>query len=194
MELSAVHVDAGISGAKASNRPALQAALAEACKRKAALVVYSLSRMARSVPDAYAIAERLRKAGADLVSLSEQVDTSSALGKMFFGMLAIWAAFERDLVSERTTSAMAHLRRSGVRISGRVPFGYNLVDDRLVPNDEAQAGLAVIRELRGAGLSLRRVAAELAARGIRTKSGRLEWNPEVIASVVRRDAELREAA
>lgn len=194
MQLAAVHVDAGISGAKAANRPELQAALAEACRMKAALVVYSLSRMARSTTDAIGIAARLERAGADLVSLSEQIDTTSAAGKMVFRMLAVLAEFERDLISERTTSAMAHLRRSGARISGKVPYGYNLVGGRLVENGEEQAGLAVIRELRGAGLSLRKVAAELAARGVRTKSGRLDWNPEVISSVVRRDAELGKAA
>ena len=75
-----VHVDAGLSGGRADNRPALQAALAEACKRRAPLVVYSLSRVARSTKDALAIAERLDKAGADLVSLSESIDTTTAAG------------------------------------------------------------------------------------------------------------------
>ena len=50
--LAAVHIDAGLSGKRADNRPGLQAALADACRQKAALVVYSLSRLARSVPDA----------------------------------------------------------------------------------------------------------------------------------------------
>ena len=49
-----------------------------------------------------AIAERLDKAGADLVSLSEKIDTTSATGKMVFRLLAVLAEFERDLVSERT--------------------------------------------------------------------------------------------
>ncbi len=194
MHLAAVHVDAGISGAKATNRPALQTALAEVCRCRGALVVYSLSRMARSTKDAIAIAERLHRAGADLVSLSEQIDTTTAAGKMVFRMLAVLAEFERDLISERTTSAMAHLRRSGARISGRVPFGFDLVGDRLVPNPEEQAGLAVILELHGAGLSLREVAGKLAERGIRAKNGGTVWSPKVIASVVRRDAELRKAA
>ena len=72
-ELSDVFVDAGISGKRADNRTGLQDALQAACKaRGAALVVYSLSRLARSTKDAIAIAERLEKAGADLVSLSER--------------------------------------------------------------------------------------------------------------------------
>jgi site-specific DNA recombinase len=91
----------------AENRPGLQAALTEVCRTKGALVVYSLSRLARSTKDAISIAERLERAGADLVSLSEKIDTTSAAGKMLFRMLAVLAEFERDLISERTWGAMA---------------------------------------------------------------------------------------
>ena len=76
--LATVHTDAGISGKRADNRPAPQRALTLACKRRGtALVVYSLSRLARSTTDAISIAERLEKAGADLVSLSEKIYTTA---------------------------------------------------------------------------------------------------------------------
>lgn len=94
-ELGEVYVDAGMSGGRADNRPALQAALAHACRARAALVTYSLSRLARSTRDALAISERLSGAGADLVSLSERIDTTTAAGKMVFRMLAVLAEFER---------------------------------------------------------------------------------------------------
>ena len=108
-ELLALEEDAGISGASADRRPGLQAALDAACRNKATLVVYSLSRLARSTMDALLIAERLEKAGADLVSLSERIDTTSAAGKMVFRMLAVLAEFERDQLAERTKTAMQHL-------------------------------------------------------------------------------------
>ena len=68
-----------ISGGRADNRPGLQAALADACKRRGVLVVYSLSRVARSTRDALAIAERLDKAGADLVCIETMVDLREAV-------------------------------------------------------------------------------------------------------------------
>ena len=111
-----VHVDAGLSGCRADNRPGLQDALTSAARHKAALVVYSLSRLARSTKDAIAISERLAKNGADLVSLSERIDTTTAAGKMVFRMLAVLAEFERDQVAERTKGALAHLRNQGKRI------------------------------------------------------------------------------
>src|SRR6185295_927090 len=109
---------------KADNRPALQAALEAACRGKAALVVYSLSRLARSTRDAIGMSERLHKAGADLVSLSERIDTTTAAGKMVFRMLAVLAEFERDQIAERTKGALSHMRNQGKRISGKIPYGY----------------------------------------------------------------------
>jgi len=185
--LAAVHVDAGISGAKTRNRPALAAALRDACRRRRVLVVYSLSRLARSTRDAIDIAERLSKAGADLVSLTEQIDTTTASGKMVFRMLAVLAEFERDLVAERTRSALAHLRRQGHRISRFAPLGYDLDGTRVVPNAAEQGVLATIRELHINGLSLRQIGAELSARGISTKNGLRAWSPNVIRTVLRRE-------
>ena len=127
--LNDVFCDAGVSGKRADNREGLQRALNEACwHRGSALIVYSLSRLARSAKDAIGIAERPDDAGADLVSLSEKIDTTSAAGKMVFRMLAVLAEFERDLVSERTTAALAHKRRNGQRV-GTNPFGHVLADD-----------------------------------------------------------------
>ncbi|QOJ35589.1 MAG: recombinase family protein [Nitrospira sp.] len=186
-ELATVHVDAGLSGGRADNRPALQAALAEACKLKAILVVYSLSRLARSTTDAIAISERLSKSGADLVSLSERIDSTSAAGKMVFRMLAVLAEFERDQVAERTRTALAHLRHQGKRISGRIPFGYSLAVNGvdLIPHAKEQEAIRLMQELRTQDCSLREIAAALTERGIPTKT-RTAWSPESIRGILRK--------
>lgn len=188
-ELVGFHVDAGLSG-KAANRPGLQAALAQACQAKAALVVYSLSRLARSTKDAIGISERLAKAGADLVSLSEKIDTTSAAGKMVFRMLAVLAEFERDCIAERTRFGMAHLRAQGRRISRILPFGYDLAGNgrTLVPNRGEQRTLMLIRKWRKGGKSLREIAATLRKRGVKTKTGGTAWAPGVVRGIVRRVA------
>ena len=169
-ELLAIHVDAGISGFRTANRPGLQTALADACKYKTALVVYSLSRLARSTKDALSISERLDRAGADLVSLSEKIDTTSAAGKMVFRMLAVLAEFERDLISERTATAMAHKKANHERV-GAIPFGFDAVDGRLTPNAQEQAYLVRLRALRGRGLSYQAMANALNTAKIPTKEG-----------------------
>ena len=194
LTLAACYVDAGLSGGRADNRPGLQAALVDACKRRAPLVVYSLSRVARSTKDALAIAERLDKAGADLVSLSEAIDTTSAAGKMLFRMLAVLAEFERDLCSERTTSALAFKRRQGLRISGKIPYGSRLEAGALVAVEDEQAAIRLMVDLRESGLSLRAIAEELERRQIKRQNGAHVWPSNVVLMVLRRAAKLREAA
>ncbi len=186
--LAETFTDAGISGKRADNRPGLRRALDAACKRRAALVVYSLSRLARSTRDAIEIAERLDRAGADLVSLTERLDTTSAAGKMLFRMLAVLAEFERDLVSERTTAALAYKRRNGERTGG-IPFGWRLGPDgvTLIAVEPEQAVIADIKAMRLAGKSYRAIAAELTRRGVPTKQGRGSWKHSAIVGIVGRD-------
>jgi DNA invertase Pin-like site-specific DNA recombinase len=177
--LAEITVDRGFSGGRADNRPALQDALA-AVRRGDVLVVYSLSRLARSTRDTLMIAEALERRGADLVSLSEKIDTTSAAGRMVFRLLAVLAEFERDIISERTAMAMGHLRRRGDYIGGKEPFGYRLLDGgglETVPGE--QAAITRAHELHRAGLSLRKVAATLDQEGHRTRTGR-PWVPEQI--------------
>lgn len=186
--LAETFVDAGLSGGRSDNRPGLQSALDAVCKNRGVLVVYSLSRLARSTKDTIAIGERLDKANADLVSLSERIDTTSAAGKMMFRMLAVLAEFERDQISERTTTAMKFKAAQGQRV-GKVPFGYDLSADgvTLVPNETEQRALSLIKELRAAGESLRKIAAELERQQIATKEGK-PWTHSTVQRIVSRAA------
>jgi site-specific DNA recombinase len=189
VELAGVFTDEGISGKRADNRPELLKALEAVKQTGAVLVVYSLSRLARSTKDTILIGEQLEKAGADLASLSEKIDTTTAAGKMVFRMLAVMAEFERDLVSERTTTVMAHKRANGQRV-GSIPYGFDLDDDgtTLVENDSEQGVLALIESLREDGYSLRAIADELSARGIPTKQGRRSWTHSTVQRIIHRTA------
>ncbi len=187
-KLIAVYRDAGLSGKSLNNRTGLLAALNAACDNKAVLVVYSLSRVSRSTKDTLAIAERLEKAGADLVSLSEQIDTTTAAGKMVFRMLAVLAEFERDLVSERTKAALDHLRGNGRKTGGDVPFGYNCVDGELVPNKREVKIVEVILDYHREGKGLRAICRELQKRHYKTKRGNRRWSPNLVARIIQRAA------
>ena len=187
--LLAVHVENGLSGGRADNRPALQKALDAACRHKAAIIVYSLSRLARSTRDTIEIADRLARAGADLVSLSEQIDTTSAAGKMVFKMLAVLAEFEADLIGERTAAALQHKKANGERVGG-VPFGHDLAADgvHLIANADEQAAVGRIVALRREGHTYRAIGEVLKREGVSPKRGQT-WYPTVIRGIVRRAVE-----
>lgn len=169
--LASIHEDAGVSG-RTDERPALQAALAE-CKKGDALVVYSLTRLARSTRDTLNILARLEQRGVDLVSLSERIDGSSAAGKMMVRMLAVMAEFESDQISERTKLAMRHLRNQWRYTGGHLPYGFAMgLDGRLeVVHDEAEV-IGVVLTLRAAGLGLRAICRGLEKKGLSARSGR----------------------
>jgi DNA invertase Pin-like site-specific DNA recombinase len=189
-EQEAVFVET-MSGGRAANRPELLKALSLACRIKGVLVVFSLSRLARSVKDTLLIAERLEKAGANLASLTERIDTNSALGKMVFRLLSTLNEFEKDQLSERTKSAMAHLRRSNRRISARIPMGYDLAKDggTLVANP---AELRVIKRIcshRAQGKSLASIAGQLQEDGVATKAGG-RWHASTVRAILERREKL----
>lgn len=170
--LSDIFEDAGLSGTKA-DRPGLAAAL-EAVGRGDALVVYSLSRLARSTKHTLEISDRLDKVGADLVSLSERIDTTSAAGRMVFRMLAVLAEFERDQTSERTITALQYKKAKGQKTGGLVPYGYRLAPDglHLVEDPDEQEVICQAQALHHSGLSFRNIAARLQARGLVARNGR----------------------
>ena len=172
-ELLELFVDAGLSATRADNRPGLQRAVNTACKRKAALVVYSLSRLARSTRDALMLADRLNKAGADLVSLTESIDTTSASGKMVYRMLSVLNEFQRDLIAEHTADALAFKASKGERFSRFPPFGYQFNSQGHIMRDEReQETIRQVHELRRRGLSIRKISAKLASKGVFNRNGK----------------------
>jgi site-specific DNA recombinase len=162
--------DAGISGRKMENRPELLKALEAVCKCSGVLVVYSLSRLARSTAETIVIADRLERSGADLMSLTEKIDTTSAAGKMVFRVLAVIAEFERDVIAERITAALHH-KRDHHEVYNNTPLGFNRNEKKLVPNEEETEIIKKIFRLRKRGLSMQKIADRLNKDGYKGKNG-----------------------
>ena len=113
-----IYTDHGFTGTTRA-RPGLDQALA-AVREGDRLVVPKLDRLARSVPDARAIADRLRERGVKLALGRALYDPSDPMGKMFFNILATFAEFEADLIRLRTREGMAIARARG-KLRGKQP-------------------------------------------------------------------------
>ena len=107
-----------MSGARA-DRPVLRQAL-KMLRPGWKFVFWKLDRVARSMSHLVKISEQVREAGATFVSLTEQIDTSTAIGALYFHVLGAFAQFERDLTVQRTKAGMEALRATG-RVFGRAP-------------------------------------------------------------------------
>jgi DNA invertase Pin-like site-specific DNA recombinase len=193
----AEHHDKDLSGGRADNRPGLQEAIGTACRRKAILVVYSLSRLARCTKDAIDLAERLSSAGADLAVIQESVNTRSPMGRFIFTLFSALAQLEREQIAERTSSAMLRHQAKGRRMTraDRCPYGWHpdpADPGRLVEDAEEQVAIARIREERQRGRGLRQIARALDRAGISCR-GR-SWSHSAVRSVLHRIAPLAQAS
>lgn len=170
LDLVAIVVETG--SAASLDRPGLAGALADIAAGKAdALLVTKLDRLTRSVKDlGHLIESTFAKAA--LMSVSEQIDTRTAGGRLVLNVLASVSQWERETIGERTSAAMQHMKASGEYTGGKVPFGKRVVDGKLVDAEDETEAARVARELKSAGRSLRCVSSELAARGIVSRTGR----------------------
>ncbi len=113
-----IYTDHGLTGTNRA-RPGLDQALA-AVRQGDTLVVPKLDRLARSVPDARAIADQLRERGVKLALGRTFYDPDDPMGKMFFNILATFAEFEADLIRMRTREGMGIARTRG-KLRGKQP-------------------------------------------------------------------------
>jgi DNA invertase Pin-like site-specific DNA recombinase len=187
LEVIETIVDAGES-AKSLNRPGLQRALAMLKRGEAdGLAVIKLDRLTRNVGDWQVLIDDHfgERAGRQLFSVNDAIDTRSASGRLVLNVLLSVAQWEREATGERTRDALRHKIKSGQRC-GRLRYGYDLAPDgkNLIPNELEQQTIATMHELRTNGHTLRRIAEALTARGIPTKQRRSAWSSAAVARIL----------
>ena len=185
LELIAVYEDAGISGARMVGRDGLHAALSATSKHMT-LIAYSISRLARSTKDLLEIAETIKNKKANLVSVTEKIDTGSAMGEFFFTVMGAIATLESKVTGERTKMALAHKKAQG-EVYAPTPYGFAAIEGRLVEiKHEANIVGDILRQ-RAAGVSLGDIAASLNEQGIIGKRGG-KWFASTVRYLIQRQA------
>ena len=168
--LRAVYDDGGFSGAT-MERPALQRLLADiTAGRVDTIVVYKVDRLTRSLADFAKIVEILDARGASFVSVTQQFNTTTSMGRLTLNVLLSFAQFEREVIGERIRDKIAASKKKGMWMGGVPPLGYRVQDHRLVIIDsEAELVRSISRRYAELG-SVRLLKEELEARGIKSKS------------------------
>lgn len=119
-----IYEDEGFSGGD-TDRPEFQKLLKDAKNKKIdALICYRLDRISRNVSDFSTTIEELNKHDIDFVSIKEQFDTSTPMGRAMMNIAAVFAQLERETIAERVRDNMLQLSRSGRWLGGRTPTGY----------------------------------------------------------------------
>jgi DNA invertase Pin-like site-specific DNA recombinase len=158
-EVTCVSVDAGVSGSVAPvGRPGMSAALAVLCAGDAdVLVAAKLDRLSRSTRHMLGLVDESARCGFSIVTADGAVDSSTPMGRFITTAMSGVAELEREMISQRTTDALAQLKARGARLGGPVTTP-QVIRER-------------VAELRAAGLSLAKVTAALNVEGHRTSVG-----------------------
>ncbi|HAB18489.1 MAG TPA: recombinase family protein [Verrucomicrobiota bacterium] len=165
---------AGQSGKAVAKHPEALRMMADVKRGHIEALLFSkLARLSRNLREVQDFGDFFRDHNADLVSLNEAIDTSTAGGRMFFHLLAVFAQWEREEIVERVNASVTTRARLGRPINGMSPYGYKWVDRKLLPHpDEAP----VRRKAYELFVQHRRkgtVAKLLNASGLRSRNNRL---------------------
>jgi len=164
--------DGGFTGGNL-DRPALKQLLEDIDARRIdCILVYKVDRLSRSLLDFARLVDRFDQRSVSFVSVTQQFNTTSSLGRLTLNILLSFAQFEREIIGERTRDKMSAARRKGKWVGGTPVLGYDVVPGggRLIVNDKESRRVRDIFALFLQHQSLSKVVAELAQRRWQTKS------------------------
>src|ERR1700756_3265049 len=167
--LRAKYDDGGFSGGN-TDRPALQRLLADVrTGRVDVIVVYKVDRLTRSLADFAKLVELFDAHNVSFVSVTQQFNTTTSMGRLTLNVLLSFAQFEREVTSERIRDKIAASKRKGLWVGGPLPLGYELKDGKLVVVEEEAERVRMIfrRYLEVSGIN--ELVRDLRAKNICTK-------------------------
>jgi site-specific DNA recombinase len=167
--IKARYDDGGYSGGS-TDRPDLQRLLDDVRARRIdVIVVYKVDRLTRSLADFAKLVELFDAHGVSFVSVTQQFNTTTSMGRLTLNVLLSFAQFEREVTSERIRDKIAASKRKGLWVGGPLPLGYDMKDGKItIVEHEAEQVRLIFRvylELSGVNALVR----DLKQRGIRTK-------------------------
>ena len=180
-----VIIDAGVS-AKSLKRDGLTNVLQMLDSGEAdAVIIFKLDRLTRDVSDWNYLIKNYFTDKA-LLSVSDQIDTRTAAGRLCLNVLMSVAQWERETIGERTSTALQYKKSQGEHV-GSNPYGYEAVEKVLQPIRDEAATIALMQEMKASGETLQAIADELNTQGIATKRGG-KWYPTSIKNTLERVA------
>jgi site-specific DNA recombinase len=162
--------DGGYSGGS-TDRPDLQRLLDDIRARKIdVIVVYKVDRLTRSLADFAKLVELFDAHGVSFVSVTQQFNTTTSMGRLTLNVLLSFAQFEREVTSERIRDKIAASKRKGLWVGGTLPLGYEMKDGKIaIVEEEAELVKSIFRRYLELS-SVNELLRDLRERNIRTKT------------------------
>ena len=177
--------DGGYSGGS-TDRPDLQRLLDDIRARKIdVIVVYKVDRLTRSLADFAKLVELFDAHGVSFVSVTQQFNTTTSMGRLTLNVLLSFAQFEREVTSERIRDKIAASKRKGLWVGGNLPLGYEMKDGKIaIVEEEAELVRSIFRRYLELG-SVNELVRDLRERNIRTKTRQLSTGSDARRHPVR---------
>jgi len=167
--INAAYDDGGFSGGS-MERPGLKRLMGDIEARKVdTVVVYKVDRLTRSLADFAKMVEAFDARGVSFVSVTQQFNTTSSMGRLTLNVLLSFAQFEREVTGERIRDKIAASKRKGMWMGGMIPLGYDLKDRHLILNEkEAEHVREIFRLYLEIGC-VKKLKAHFDQRGVKSK-------------------------
>jgi len=197
-EFVRVASDDGFSG-KDLNRPGIQSILREINANKQqrsfdGVIFFRLDRLTRNPRDLYALVDLFNEHNIAFVSVRENLDSSTAIGRVIIGILGSLSAFEREMTGERVKASAAARVRQGRWVGGILPFGYkrlittdgagNSQTTKIILDEELAPKVRMIWEMAADNKSLMAIGRELESRGIKSPKGN-SWRKQSLLTIIK---------
>jgi site-specific DNA recombinase len=188
--------DDGYSG-KDLNRPGIQLILdnIDTQRKFDGIIFFRLDRITRNPRDLYALIDLFRDKNVDFISVRENLDSSTAIGRVVIGILGLLSAFERELTGERVKASAIARVRQGKWVGGFLAYGYKLIKNgdplpngrqphSVVLDQEIAPSLRTIWEMAAENKSLMEIGQELTRQGIKTCHGK-DWRKQTLSTIIK---------
>ncbi len=161
--------DGGHSGGTLE-RPAMKRLLERVRERRIdVILIYKIDRLTRSLTDFAKLAEQFDQYGVSFVSITQQFNTTTSMGRLMLNVLLSFAQFEREIAGERIRDKIAASKKKGMWMGGSVPLGYDWKDRKLVINPGEAKTVRILFDLYLKLGNVRSVVTKANMRGLRTK-------------------------
>ena len=178
------YVDDGYSGRYVKHRPAYKKMMQEQDNWDMLLVI-KMDRIHRNSKNFMLMMEYLKKKGKEFISMTESLDTSTAMGRFVMDIIQRIAQLESEQIGERVYVGMEQkARTNGGMLGFNIPYGYDYIDNHLEKNKDESENVKEIFSLYQKKYSMKKIAEHLNKKNIPTKNNKL-WGAETVSKILK---------